>query len=292
MSNLPTRLLPISCSDTTPTASVSLLPFHLNFNGPAPISTYFLTRPDPEVSSKDEKGEIAAFRGRGLYGNLITLPNDYSGRILKSLKPNLSKRSVPVPDLLASRKRKAFTPPPLPSRGNRVDITAGGLKKVRRSPRIARMTFSLDDSSPVSVKSDTGEEEEMVLEKSEVMVVEESVMTLPEGNVTLTSVETILETHEERSDTDLTETEIEDNEDLDQEALETETSDITINLRTVGTFNQFKLWNPDRVPVDVNGDIYLRSLNEFINLSTLVGRSNRLSTTHFSRYVLQQLHTC
>ncbi|KAB5592553.1 hypothetical protein CTheo_4020 [Ceratobasidium theobromae] len=55
-----------------------LFPFHIDYDGPAPVNTYF-------SETKDENGnKTAAFRGRSLYGMDLTLPDGYTGAVLST----------------------------------------------------------------------------------------------------------------------------------------------------------------------------------------------------------------
>ncbi|KAJ1306432.1 hypothetical protein OPQ81_007435 [Rhizoctonia solani] len=55
-----------------------LLPLHIDYDGPAPIDTYFHVTKDPNGSQK------AAFRGRALHGVNLPLPEGYSGAVLST----------------------------------------------------------------------------------------------------------------------------------------------------------------------------------------------------------------
>ncbi|CAE6467859.1 unnamed protein product [Rhizoctonia solani] len=59
---------------TTP----QLLPLHIDYDGPAPVDTYF-------HPAKDSNGtHIAAFRGRTLCGVDLPLPAGYTGAVLST----------------------------------------------------------------------------------------------------------------------------------------------------------------------------------------------------------------
>ena len=236
-------------------SNVSLMPFRLNHNGPASISTYFLVRPDPEEGSTTK---ISAFRGRSVCGTDVNLPNGYSGRILKVREPIMTTRQPFVPLV---KKRRAVTPPP-PS------LLAGASKRLRRSPRVARMTFSLNDSSPVSVKS-------FIAEGVELM--EDATFSKDE------ETGDVMEEHVPEPES------VESEEDTADVGVQI--TDPTIDLISIGTFDSFKLWNPDRVPVDTTQDIYLRALREWTGLSKLV-RHFLNGNQQFGFKLLEQIHTC
>lgn len=60
-------------TSTTP----QLLPVHIEYDGPAPVDTYF----NP---TKDENGKVAAFRGRIMRGVDLALPEGYAGVVLNT----------------------------------------------------------------------------------------------------------------------------------------------------------------------------------------------------------------
>lgn len=66
----------------------NLMPFHIDYTGPAPISTYFLAKESsPMTTSTTPLGSIkrvfsAAFRGRVIHGISTMLPRGYSGLAL------------------------------------------------------------------------------------------------------------------------------------------------------------------------------------------------------------------
>jgi hypothetical protein len=67
----------------------SLLPFHIAYSGPAPVSTYFLPRPapvDPHAPST-EPLLLSTFRGRQVVGQHLRVPDGYSGVILSVPPP-------------------------------------------------------------------------------------------------------------------------------------------------------------------------------------------------------------
>ncbi|KAF8595762.1 ribonuclease H1 small subunit [Ceratobasidium sp. AG-I] len=60
-------------TSTTP----QLLPVHIEYDGPAPVDTYF----NP---TKDGNGKVAAFRGRVMHGVDLALPEGYAGVVLNT----------------------------------------------------------------------------------------------------------------------------------------------------------------------------------------------------------------
>lgn len=86
----------------------NLMPFHIEYDGPAPVSTYMKVEgvrrgvgvpesedvdikvDEGEGSTKDEKGEaeveryVSTFRGRTIHGVDVGVPSGYSGLVLRS----------------------------------------------------------------------------------------------------------------------------------------------------------------------------------------------------------------
>ncbi|CUA75661.1 hypothetical protein RSOLAG22IIIB_05994 [Rhizoctonia solani] len=58
-----------------------LLPLHIDYDGPAPVETYF------QVIKDSNGSQVASFRGRALHGLNLSLPEGYSGAVL-STKPD------------------------------------------------------------------------------------------------------------------------------------------------------------------------------------------------------------
>lgn len=72
-----------------PPAEPHLMPFHIDYNGPAPLlSSYFLVRPCPdEAAPKSLKSRfISAFRGRKLQGLKVNVPEGYVGVVFSPQK--------------------------------------------------------------------------------------------------------------------------------------------------------------------------------------------------------------
>ncbi|KAG9122416.1 hypothetical protein FRC07_001212 [Ceratobasidium sp. 392] len=66
----------------TTTTTPQLLPFHVEYDGPAPVDTYFRVEKDKEGNT------IAAFRGRMMYGVDLALPDGYAGAVLQTGEDN------------------------------------------------------------------------------------------------------------------------------------------------------------------------------------------------------------
>ncbi|KAH8078269.1 ribonuclease H2, subunit C [Filobasidium floriforme] len=87
-----------------PTA-LNLMPFHLDYTGPAEVSTYFQPRTIPGPPTSEETSEekvqkqgdgsitVAAFRGRRVQAYTLGLPEGYTGLVLTA--PSLASRMNP-----------------------------------------------------------------------------------------------------------------------------------------------------------------------------------------------------
>ena len=149
------------------------MPFSLAYDGAAPISSYFLTRPAPASASSTLNGEPveldeASFRGRAVFGASLALPNGYTGVVLDVLKPDaLRDASSAMPDSKMSRAAEddidayaqvtsASTPQKKRQRtaaASTSTTAAASSSGLRRSPRkgkgkraaVVQKKFSLDD---------------------------------------------------------------------------------------------------------------------------------------------------
>ncbi|GAA5877830.1 hypothetical protein JCM1840_005056 [Sporobolomyces johnsonii] len=92
MAPAPQTILSVSPAPLPQLPSISLLPFSLAFDGPAPISTYFHPRPysqDPSSSSSDApvQHRQAAFRGRRVVSSFLPVPAGYQGLVFSTAAP-------------------------------------------------------------------------------------------------------------------------------------------------------------------------------------------------------------
>lgn len=130
---------------TLPATVINLLPFRLEYDGPAPISTYFMPRTIANPAyAQTESGEattskssaqpptikIAAFRGRRVQAHELPLPQGYTGLILQA-------PPIPLPsDVDVPLRSRAITPRPsdrnVAELKHEEDASPVGL---RRSPR-------------------------------------------------------------------------------------------------------------------------------------------------------------
>lgn len=167
MSTLTVLAAPTEALHVGPTPS--LLPFHLAHSGPAPISTYFITRlapSDPHALTQEDL-LLSTFRGRGIVGQTLVIPAGYQGIVLEVPPPppkRAASSSTEFEDSYEDMEGIQDAPSQLPVAA----VVASG---VRRSPRkrtqaststlpppkkarVAARKFALDDSD----SEDDGEE--------------------------------------------------------------------------------------------------------------------------------------
>ncbi|KNZ53890.1 uncharacterized protein VP01_310g13 [Puccinia sorghi] len=99
-----------------------LMPFSIDYHGPAEISKYFLIRPDLSAQTSAAPGTAdgqsdhemerfeASFRGRYLHGTRLKIPDGYSGLVLSS--SSSSSSSLPPPPSAKSPSITTPAPPP------------------------------------------------------------------------------------------------------------------------------------------------------------------------------------
>ncbi|CEL56431.1 putative protein C12B10,15c OS=Schizosaccharomyces pombe (strain 972 / ATCC 24843) GN=SPAC12B10.15c PE=4 SV=1 [Rhizoctonia solani AG-1 IB] len=65
-----------------------LLPFHIDYDGPAPVDTYFHV-------TKDSNGtQVSAFRGRTVCGINLPLPEGYAGAVLSTKSDKTGEKQL------------------------------------------------------------------------------------------------------------------------------------------------------------------------------------------------------
>ncbi|POY75490.1 hypothetical protein BMF94_1392 [Rhodotorula taiwanensis] len=99
MAPVPTQTILVPSASSSPlpsTSSISLMPFSLAHDGPAPISTYFHPRPFEAATSATSKVEgdaatahrQASFRGRRIVSSTLALPEGYRGLVYSTTAPS------------------------------------------------------------------------------------------------------------------------------------------------------------------------------------------------------------
>jgi Ribonuclease H2 non-catalytic subunit (Ylr154p-like) len=224
-----------------PLVSPNLMPFHIAYSGPAPISTYFLKRPfaDPETENqtlatskslkntkKDgpeeecnalaekENHEIrlrAAFRGRQVVSQTVQLPKGYTGLLLRQHTSNTKEESFDQ-DVGSRNEPKKD--------GKSVDAKAKATARAKALKAKAAAKLKKERSRHAE-----DEDEEENAEDED-----------PEEMHTANTVDASTTKQEERV------------------------------FQIAGRFDKFQLWHPD-VPGDQGRDEYARALNEWITLT-------------------------
>lgn len=86
----PQTVLSLASGPVPSTSTVSLLPFSLAHDGPAPISTYFHPRPYAGIAGSAAAAaehRQAAFRGRRVVSSTLALPDGYTGLVYSTSAP-------------------------------------------------------------------------------------------------------------------------------------------------------------------------------------------------------------
>ena len=146
---------------------IMLMPFHIDYNGPAPILDKFL----PLNEGKDQ----AAFRGRLTHASTLELPTDYTGLVLQasvdlSIKQfsgrNTRKRPLPRAIMPEPKKVKRTSPRKMAARASAkpaFSLDTPPSSPVKESPR----TSPRRSSPAKSVIEEVEEEPEEVLIEEE-----------------------------------------------------------------------------------------------------------------------------
>lgn len=227
---------PTSLSALPPAApshpSISLLPFSIGHDGPAPISTYFHPRPrDPSTPDALK----ASFRGREIFSTPFPLPPSYTGLIFSTTVPAPPPPAVaPLPPA-----KRARTMMPIAARGR----GRGGAIGTRRSPRkvVQEQRYSLDSDDEDAVMQEPPRAESPSL-------------PLP-ITVSGPSTPASQPAPKEEEEEDATE----------EEALG---RDLQL-LVPLATFEGIQIWHPD-MALDREQDVYARNLVEFVGIAAMV----------------------
>ncbi|BGP27796.1 hypothetical protein JCM10295v2_006773 [Rhodotorula toruloides] len=87
MTPAPHTVLALSSTPLPSLPFISLLPFSLAHDGPAPISTYFRPRPYTSTSNYEPAHRQASFRGRRVVSTVLSLPDGYQGLVFSTSAP-------------------------------------------------------------------------------------------------------------------------------------------------------------------------------------------------------------
>lgn len=286
MPGQPFRLVqPADGSEPLVDASVHLLPAHIEHDGPARVSTYFLPRPDDEAPDSDER--LATFRGRLLRGTPIALPAGFEGRILRA--PRIATvTKVQGKGANGGLKR----PAPIGSAGAGPGV--GALKKRRTSPRKVvqqqtRMAFSLDDETPPGSPEAAASPSAPVVTSPYFSPLRRgrSATASPAKAATTVKLETEVPAEGTSSFIDPLAALFDDaDEDVRIAEADGATTSATRDLTTTARFDRFTVWTVDGMRLDRSDDLYARAIDEWCSLSSLVRRL----LSPVSQLTLAQIH--
>ena len=174
MAPAPQTLLALSSTPLASLPSISLLPFSLAHDGPAPLSTFFLPRPFPSSTAPgttddqhQHQHRQATFRGRRIVSSELRLPAGYRGLVFSTsapLPPTSTSTGTAQGDgegtdraakraRLAAASAAALGAPasPPPSSAARDDDEDEGGAGRRRSPRKGTVAASAAARRPARV---------------------------------------------------------------------------------------------------------------------------------------------
>jgi hypothetical protein len=286
-----------------PTA-LNLMPFHLDYTGPAEVSTYFQPRTIPGPPASDEHSEekvqkqgdgsitVAAFRGRRVQAYTLGLPEGYTGLVLAA--PSLASRTNPSvsqtqkhaqSNTVKNLKREespslsSDAAPGLrrsPRKRNNVDVLE--LPVTRRvKPKRVMQKFSMDSDSE---DEEAAEEDEGVVLKETVEKKEEKVVVKEDTSMVIeSSTTTTTTTITNISDLDVQSLQPDDalevdqahdlDLDLDLHLLQPAPPIFSRTLLPTASFSSLTIWNPDG-PLDEGKDEYCRTFGEWMSLNSVL----------------------
>lgn len=207
-----------------------LVPFHIDYSGPAPISTYFLVGDTPSPPNSMPFATIkrafsAAFRGRLMHGINVMIPESYMGLAV------------------------------------RIDALAGTSdstnEKAKKSSKLKRT--QTDGLSPTKAKRRV---------KESLMVPQNLRRTRGRAVAHEAMIISAAETGDENSYAMMSDVVI-GQEDVNPAIVSPEDISTTRFMTPVGVFNSVNVWHPD-VPIDDARDEYLRCMDEWTRLAQVV----------------------
>lgn len=225
---------PSSPTDSSERVEPNLMPFHVEYDGAAPISTYFLVKtnePPPSDASSAPTRRVysAAFRGRTIHGVDVQVPEGYSGVTLH-VDPS-STATAPAASTAATtskRKRANASKAPEP---HKFAKSLTGRRGPTRSKALAEVAEEDDDNSQNTLVGDAGGENDTYAFMSEEIVNEEPI-------------------------SDMSTQALEDSPSLRQ-------------LMSTGSFESMIVWAPD-VPPDNTRDEFIRAIDDWTRLADVV----------------------
>lgn len=266
-----TILLPLSSStkeaDEIPQLpAISLLPFSINYDGPARVSTYFHPSPVPSTSASatdDEHRQQAAFRGRLLLSRRVPLPEGYSGLVFSTSTP----APAPVKNEAQAEEEERKAKRARLDATREKERTAAVARGLRRSPRkvvrkeVQRFSLDSDDEEEEGAEGMKEEGSEATL-----VAVEEQPQEMKELGDLPTSLDPIPVPAARTPSPEPAGTIAEEEASTEQEL----GRDIRY-LKPTHTFSSLDIWHADHAG-ELGDDVYARGMSEWIGLSAKVNR--------------------
>ncbi|WFD43970.1 protein-L-isoaspartate(D-aspartate) O-methyltransferase [Malassezia psittaci] len=147
----------ISASDesckSTDTVVAHLMPFNIDYTGPAPINTYFLWD-KADLQSDSPVGAVAAFRGRKVYGTNLDLPSGYKLGFFKLRELEKFHGQNIAPKRQITRPKMRTVKPPIPIRGSRFSMSDDD--EELQEPGFATQAQDLDSTADSDFRTSSG----------------------------------------------------------------------------------------------------------------------------------------
>lgn len=290
-------------SESTPLATlpyVSILPFRIAYDGPAPIKTYFPTRPLPSPPSADgtnakpPTGALeATFRGRLLVSTPLPVPAGFTGLVFSTstpVPPPTAGASTGTPAPASKKAKVVVEKKPEGGAGGTEKTLIGAPSGARRSPRKRKPTVLAKFSMDSDDEADEGEGEPSA-EPSEVEVLdldgegEEEIVAAPEPPPSSAPVvaaaplvaQSSLLSLDETPATPISEAEFQSAPELkrDADAASLDAGEENSLARDVqlliprATFDTVQIWHAD-FALDTEEDTYARTLTEWFSVAEKV----------------------
>lgn len=220
----------------------NLMPFHIDFDGIAPISTYFLVRTADQTYSdasptNTRRVYSAAFRGRKVHGIDVKIPTGYTGLTLRvdaASSPNAA--AITSAATTSKRKRVATSKAHVPHKfAKSLTGRRAGLRRTR-SETLAEVAE--DDNSQNTLVADGDGGDDMYALMSE---------EIAEGDqISEMSTQVVEDSLSQRQ------------------------------MVPTGEFDSMIVWNPD-VPADSTRDEFIRAIDDWTRLADVVSLENYVS---------------
>lgn len=228
-------------------AQPNLMPFHIDHDGEAPISTYFLVKasghhPHSDAPPIDTTRRVyeSAFRGRSLHGTEVKVPDGYVGLTLRvdgfvAPPATLSNTNL-VTSVTSTFKRKRVTGVVNPTGAQHKfarSLTGrrAGLRRTRSQTLAEVEEEEQDEESQTTLVGDMGDD--MYALMAEEIVEHEQVV---ESSLQIDAAENL---------------------------------PLERKVVPIGSFDSLIAWNPD-VPIDVTQDEFIRAIDEWTRLANIV----------------------